>query len=245
MRTVSIETLRQNGKWIPHFSKRPKALHAGGKTLGDYFFVKRGIATGDNGFFILDEESALRHNIPSRFLRPILPGPRYVKVDRIKSDNGIPDLGRKMFLFSCDLPKEDLRKDYPTVWQYICDGEARGVNEGYICSRRTPWYSCEKRDAAPIVVPYMGRGADGGRLFRFILNESDAITTNGYLMLYPKMDFAEKLKNRTALVSVWKALNGIPPETLVSSGRTYGGGLHKLEPRELMRAPACDAISGI
>lgn len=245
MRTIPNEKLKNQGKWIPHFAENRPACHSGGKTLGDYFFVKRGIATGDNGFFIMDEERVSRHKIPRRFLRPILPGPRYVKEDRIKSEHGVPALGRKMFLFSCDLAKENLRKDYPSVWQYICDGEARGVNEGYICSRRTPWYSCEKRDVAPIVVPYMGRGAVDGRLFRFILNESEAIATNGYLMLYPKSDFAEKLKDRTALVAVWRALNDIPTETLVSSGRTYGGGLHKLEPRELMHAPACDVISRI
>ena len=245
MRKVLNETLKKDGKWIPHFSAKRGRCPNKGETLGDYFYVKRGIATGDNGFFILDEESALRHKIPYRFLRPILPGPRHMKVDRIKSINGIPDLERKMFLFSCDLEKEDLRKDYPSVWKYIRDGEERGVNEGYICSRRTPWYSCEKREAAPIVVPYMGRTAAEGRLFRFILNESDAITTNSYLMLYPKSELAEKLKDRDALVSVWEALNGIPSETLISSGRTYGGGLHKIEPRELMHAPSCDVIANI
>ena len=90
----------------------------------------------------------------------------------------------------------------------------------------------------------MGRGAAGGRLFRFILNESNAITTNVYLMLYPKYHFAGKLKDKTLLDAVWHSLNEIPSETLVSSGRTYGGGLHKLEPRELMRTPANEEVFG-
>ena len=240
-RKINMSELRPDKKWIPLFSAE-KSENGGGKTLGDFFVVKRGIATGDNSFFILDEDKVAQWQIPRRFLRPILPGPRYVKVDRIGSDNGLPALGKKHFLFSCDLAKDALRQDYPAVWHYICDGEARGVNNGYICSRRTPWYSCERRDAAPIVVPYMGRGTADGRLFRFILNESDAITTNVYLMLYPKSQYADKLKDKSVLVSVWKALNGIPPETLVSSGRTYGGGLHKLEPRELMCAPASEAM---
>ena len=236
-RRIPTSALRPDRKWIPLFSGE-ESVDGVGSTLGDFFTVKRGIATGDNSFFILDEEKATRCGIPRRFLRPILPGPRHVKVDRIGSDDGLPALGKRQFLFSCDLEKEVLRREFPAVWQYVCDGEARGVNCGYICSRRTPWYSCERRDAAPIVVPYMGRGAADGRLFRFILNESDAITTNVYLMLYPKDRYADRLKDRSALVSVWKALNGIPTEALVSSGRTYGGGLHKLEPRELMRAPA-------
>ena len=243
-RKISLAELRPEKKWIPFFSEE-SAARGNGKTLGDFFVVKRGIATGDNDFFILDEERATRCQIPRRFLRPILPGPRYVKSDRVGSENGLPTLQKRQFLFSCDMDKDVLREEYPAVWRYICDGEARGVNNGYICSRRTPWYSCERRDAAPIVVPYMGRGAVDGRLFRFILNESDAITTNVYLMLYPKPQYADRMKEKSLLVSVWKALNDIPPASLVSSGRTYGGGLHKLEPRELMQAPAGDAMSGL
>lgn len=235
---IPVTDLSPERKWISFFQGQ-KAPSTGGKTLGDFFIIKRGVATGDNKFFILDESEAKRRNIPSKFLRPILPSPRYLRKDRIESENGMPVLEQRQFLFACDLDEDTLCRDYPDVWQYICEGEKRGIKNGYICSRRSPWYSCEKRDAAPIVVPYMGRGAADGRLFRFILNESDAITTNVYLMLYPRRQFADRIKDKSVLGAVWKALNEIPTETLVSSGRTYGGGLHKLEPKELMMTPAC------
>jgi hypothetical protein len=32
---------------------------------------------------------------------------------------------------------------------------------------------------------------------------------------------------------VWEALNRVTPEQMLCEGRVYGGGLHKLEPREL------------
>ena len=239
---VSVDSLDPNAKWTQYFTCQPQKS-VGGKRIGDYFTVKRGIATGDNSFFILDEQSAVELGIPRRFLSPILPSPRYIKSDRIVSEEGVPTLDRKYFLFTCDLDKETLRNDFPSVWRYICTGEERGVNNGYLCSRRTPWYSCEKRDAAPIVVPYMGRGSVDGRLFRFILNESDAVSTNVYLMLYPKKQFAAALRNKLVLNAVWRSLNAIPSESLVSSGRTYGGGLHKLEPRELMNAPAGEGMA--
>ena len=237
-RQVSVASLSATGKWTHLFSDDEESGRSGETTLGDYFTVKRGIATGDNGFFILDEKTAARHEIPRRFLRPILPSPRYVKGDIIESDNGLPSLDRREYLFDCDLPEDVLKRDYPSTWRYVCEGRERGVPDGYICSRRTPWYSCERRESAPIVVPYMGRGDADGRLFRFILNESDAITTNVYLMLYPKRPFAKQFSDKAVLSEIWRSLNEIPPETLVSSGRTYGGGLHKLEPRELMQIPA-------
>ena len=237
-RQISVNSLFTAVKWTSLFSDGEETVRSDGATLGDYFTVKRGIATGDNDFFILDEKTAARHEIPRRFLRPILPSPRYVKGDRIESDNGLPSLDRREYLFDCDLPEDILKRDYPSTWRYVCEGRERGVSDGYICSRRTPWYSCERRESAPIVVPYMGRGAADGRIFRFILNESDAITTNVYLMLYPKSSFAKQFKEKAVLAEIWRALNEIPPETLISSGRTYGGGLHKLEPRELMQIPA-------
>jgi hypothetical protein len=33
--------------------------------------------------------------------------------------------------------------------------------------------------------------------------------------------------------SIWKALGALTKDNLLSNGRTYGGGLHKIEPKEL------------
>jgi len=33
---------------------------------------------------------------------------------------------------------------------------------------------------------------------------------------------------------VWELLNGIAPDNLHNEGRVYGGGLQKIEPRELL-----------
>jgi hypothetical protein len=112
------------------------------------------------------------------------------------------------------------------------------VQKGYICSRRTPWYSCEERKPAAIVVPYMGRSETSNRLFRFILNTSNAITTNVYLLLYPKPQYAHCIKDENMLEEIWQELNAIPTETLSRNGRFYGGGLRKMEPKELMQTPA-------
>lgn len=207
-------------------------------TLGDFFIVKRGIATGDNKFFILDKETVEKYEIPADFLRPILPSPRYIKGDRVNSEDGIPLVEPRQFLFSCNLPERVLIERYPTVWEYVRLGVARGVEKGYICSRRRPWYSCEEREPAAIVVPYMGRSETQNRMFRFILNRSKALTTNVYLLLYPKPQYAFCMKDESVLDEVWHELNAIPKETFVRNGRSYGGGLRKMEPNELMRTPA-------
>ena len=37
---------------------------------------------------------------------------------------------------------------------------------------------------------------------------------------------------------VWEHLNQFPPQVMLGESRVYGGGLHKLEPRELGNVPA-------
>ena len=59
------------------------------------------------------------------------------------------------------------------------------------------------------------------------------------LFLYPKPWLSKLIDERPALVrEIWKALNSISSESLVAEGRVYGGGLHKMEPKELGNASA-------
>lgn len=70
-----------------------------------------------------------------------------------------------------------------------------------------------------------------------------ATATNVYLMLYPKPAFAKALSGKPELhKKVWLALDRISDETLMAEDRVYGGGLHKLEPRELGNAMIAQKI---
>jgi adenine-specific DNA-methyltransferase len=108
-----------------------------------------------------------------------------------------------------------------------------------LCSHRALWYAQESRPAAPIVCTYLGRGdAKSGRPFRFILNRSKATVANVYLAMYPTPVMARALADNPGLIRpVWQALNRVTPARLLGEGRVYGGGLHKLEPKELANVP--------
>ena len=114
------------------------------------------------------------------------------------------------------------------------------IHERYLCRHRKPWYCQENRPPAPLLCTYMGRPtAKSESPFRFILNPSQATAANVYLMLYPKPKLTECLRRAPELTrAIWQALSTITSECLIGHGRTYGGGLHKLEPRELANLPA-------
>jgi len=68
---------------------------------------------------------------------------------------------------------------------------------------------------------------------------SQATAAIVYLMLYPKPPIERALLDSTEQKRrVWELLNEIRPKTMIGEGRVYGGGLHKLEPRELGNVPA-------
>ena len=233
-RAVSSATLDFRSKWS--FAPTGAAPDEPGATLGDLFRVTRGIATGNNDFFIVGAEQALQLGLEDEALAPMLPGPRDLRVEIIEADaHGRPQIDKPRYLLSLDLPLEEIEARYPAAHRYLKQGEKQGVSEGGLCKMRKRWYAQEKRPPPPFLVSYMGRTDAGGRnALRFFLNKSNAIATNGFLCLYPRPFLATKLKERPERgEEILALLNAIPGARIVSAGRHYGGGLKKVEPKEL------------
>jgi hypothetical protein len=237
---VPVIALRVSKKWSGFPNRRPRSANGHGEVcLGDLFNIKRGLATGSNNFFILELEEAKRAGIPKEFQRPILPGPRHVPIDIIERDSdGYPLVSPRLALIDCSLAEDEIKKRHPSFWKYLESGKTTGIHETYLASKRRPWYSQEKRPPAPFVCTYMGRARKGKKPFRVIWNKSNATAANVYLLLYPKPALAAALKETPELYSVvFDHLQSIEADTFVDEGRVYGGGLHKMEPRELERVP--------
>lgn len=236
-KSVSVKDLENAGKWT-RFPRQDAEAEHDGYRLGDLFAIKRGIATGGNDFFILEEDKARALGLPQEFLRPILPSSRHIKANEVKADEaGVPLLEKRLFLLDCDRPESELKRNYPALWKYLETG-LEHVASGYLCRSRRFWYAQERRNAAPIVCTYIGRSDHDRQPFRFLLNNSNATATNTYLCLYPQPLLASRLREQPgALRKLWEALNAISKETMLGNGRVYGGGMHKLEPKELANVP--------
>ena len=247
-KVIPASSLHISDKWSGMFSPDFNIVHQKTEngTIGDLFDIKRGLATGSNRFFMLTPEQASENNIPSEFLTPILPAPRHLPINEVYADAfGNPDLERKLFLLDCGLPESQVTFQFPALARYFEKGRMEGVSERYLSRSRSPWYAQEQRPAAPFLCTYMGRiRSHSSGPFRFIRNHSQATAPNLYLMLYPKPDLARQIENNPDIASgLWEALNSIPIEVMTACGRVYGGGLYKMEPRELSRVPLKFQIS--
>lgn len=244
-RRVTAATLATETKWtrFPLAEERPELAHSETRVpkLSDFFIVRRGIATGNNKFFILSEQNINLHGLPIECFRPILPSPRHLSLEVVPTNpDGTPDIDNRLFLLDCSLPEEEIATRYPKLATYLESGKRQNVSETYLCRHRKPWYSQEQRPVAPFICTYIGRGdAKNGKPFRFILNHSVAIVSNVYLLLYPKSPIAQLIADKpTFKIAVWRALSELSPTSMLQEGRVYGGGLHKMEPSELGNVPA-------
>jgi adenine-specific DNA-methyltransferase len=208
--------------------------------LGDFLRVRRGIASGNNPFFIRPVKDWRAIGVPEGFLVPVLPSSRHLQQSHIQADaDGYPLLDTKIAILDCAISPAEVQQQYPELWNYLDSATGRETASTYLARSRKPWYSQERRPPAPIVCSYMGRGRNGDNPFKLFSNSSRAIVTNGYLMLYPEHLLNDMLQRDPEILgSVRAVIEDIIARWYKQHGRVYGGGLHKLEPKELAALPA-------
>jgi hypothetical protein len=238
---IFSKDLNSNDKWSGWFSARPKTLK-NGIVIGDYFYVKRGIATGSNKHFILTDEAIKELNVPDEYLKPILPSPRYITSNIIETgEDGYIAGIKKRYLLNITCSENDAVNLPENLYYYLKEIYIE-IKDNYIIRNRSPWFKQEYRPECPFLVSYMGRNPN--KPFRLFFNTTNATAPNVYLMLYPKFNWKKiEKQNRGFLLNLHKNLQNISSEAFVSSGRVYGGGLYKLEPKELMHVQIDNILS--
>lgn len=216
-KSVELVQLTKEQKW-----SRPAVERAEGTRLGDVARIRRGIATGCNQFFVISENRRSEWGIPLDQVRACATSPRAFAGEVLDKATleAMPD-DQPRWVLACTDPDEE-RAETP-LGRYLRWGEQElKADQGYLASKRKPWYAPETRGECPILFTYFNRERP-----RFIRNTADALPLNNFLIVEPKPGVdADELHAALTSETVMKSLAG--------DARVYGGGLWKLEPSELM-----------
>ena len=182
--------------------------------------VDIGVVTGANDFFVLSKSEVEELDLPTGVLLPALSKAVHVQGTRFTEQDwkGIRDADAGAYLM---LISEADRKG--AVAKYVAEGERRSLHTRYKCRTRTPWFRVPYVRRPNLFLTYMSHISP-----RLVTNEAGATHTNtvhGVFLSNP-------------LLAKPLAVAFLNSATLLSTeieGRSYGGGVLKLEPREAMK----------
>lgn len=191
--------------------------------LGSWVEARIGIVTGNNKYFIKSDQEWEALGIHGTYLRPVIRRPASV-IGLIATDHDLQILRQQGKGHLLLYPPHPLSKAPASVRKYIEEGEESGVPSAWKCSSRTPWYVVPHVDAPAAFMPCMSASWP-----RLIVNTSEYTCTNNILKLSWKNERPSLEWTRLALGTL-SSLSQLSAELV---GRSYGGGVLKLEPTEL------------
>ena len=229
---------RDGGGWLralvePEAVEAYDRIVAGGDVirLGEVALPQIGVVTGNNGFFLLTEEERRERELPRDAFQHVIrrlahvPG-LYATDDDIR---GMVEDGRRALLLA---PSNGSVDD--ALQAYLDEGEAAGVPKAQKCRTRSPWYLPKHTEAPPAFVHCMTASWP-----RIVVNESAATCTNNVVRLSwrpaPTLSAQRGNDPLTWAALALGALSSLSQLSAELVGRSYGGGILKVEPTELRR----------
>ena len=218
IRSFEIDKLDPSQKWGPIFEGNAKNFPASWISMSELFNSRRGIATGANSYFLQSKEQIRENGLSLKRSKRC--------VGRSKDVQGLifteedfkhcEQAGSPMFLLELDEKYEEDKR-------YIESGREQDLPSRFLLANRTPWYKQESRPIAEILVGVFGR--DG---VRFVWNKARTYNLTTFHGLYADLTDDEHgvvvaLLNSSLLQVMNKG-----------SERSYGGGLQKVEPKDLL-----------
>ena len=224
--TKKYSELSYNEKWQKYFTHQEIKVYSNLIPFKRIAQVKRGIATGDNDYFVFNREKIQKYNLPRGAFKPVVSKSADVKSYYFDdaSFQQLENSEKSVYLFDGTLVNSQ------EVENYIKLGEEKEVHKKYLASHRSPWYSSEMKDVAPIWISVFSRE-------RIKVIRNFAMVYN--LTCFHGIFLRENDNNYVNLLFSY-LITPIAQEILYRNKRQYGGGLDKFEPNDLNNGEIID-----
>lgn len=192
--------------------------------LGDLASIRIGIVTGANRFFVLKPSTLKSLSIARRHTTPILSHASSVK--GLRFDQTALNM-LKTSDATCLLLQSPMPGDMPPgIRRYLRKGVNERLHDRVKCAIRKPWHRVKAGQKPDAFLTYMC-----GIAPRLALNEARISCTNAI----HSVTWREFVSERNAKAIVLGSLSTLTQFSAEIVGRSYGGGVLKLEPSEACR----------
>ena len=230
--TRTLDSAQRDGGWLraliepevlalyDQLVERPNVIR-----MGEWVKTRIGVVTGNNQFFILSPTEQEQRSIANDYLVPIIRRSVHLTGLWVR-DQDLQVSAENASKFLLLAPNQVESKLPKPLREYIQYGEEIGIQKARKCKDRRPWYVVPHTSVPPAFVPCMSAFWP-----RLVVNWSQYTCTNNILRVLWKEERPSEDWLRLALGTL-STLSQLSAELV---GRSYGGGVLKLEPKELAR----------
>lgn len=200
--------------------------------LGDIARVDVGFVSGNSKFFLLSESDVELWDIEPDLLMPAVARSGDITGAYYRPEDWVAQraAGSPCYVLAIGAANAAVEVEQRGVWKYLQAGLTRSVHTGYKCRSRRPWYAVPQARRVPdAFLTYLSHEAP-----RLVGNIARVANTN----LLHCVEFSQDALRATATTSTHWPVSWYSTLTLLSAelcGRSYGGGVLKLETKEAER----------